>query len=116
MFNINGRETMSTFRKPTKTAEIVRAVSGAGYDDVLIIDEETASAVLTEKRRELIDRIETGRIDSVRGLAIDVDRDKAAVSRDLQLLFEHDLIDYEREGRRKVPVIKHETVLVEPVL
>lgn len=107
---------MSTFRNPTKTAKIVRAVASAGYDDVLVLDEKTASAVLTEKRRELLDYIETGAVESVRSLAIDIDRDKAAVSRDLQLLFEYDLIDYEREGRRKVPVMKHETVLVEPIL
>lgn len=107
---------MSTFRNPAKTAKIVRAVASVGYDDVLVLDEQTASAVLTEKRRELLDHIETGAVESVRSLAIDVGRDKAVVSRDLQLLFEYDLIDFEREGRRKVPMMKHETVLVEPIL
>lgn len=107
---------MSTFRNPEKTTNIVRAIGDAGYDDVLVLDEETASSVLTEKRRELFDRIESGDVDSVRGLAVEVGRDKAAVSRDLRLLFEYDLIDFETEGRRKVPVQNHETVLVEPIL
>ena len=107
---------MSALRDPEKTTDIVRAISDAGYDDVLVLDEETASSVLTEKRRELLDRIESGGVESVRGLAVDVGRDKAAVSRDLRLLFEYDLIDFETEGRRKVPVQKHETVLVEPIL
>lgn len=107
---------MSSLRDPEKTAEIVRAVASAGYDDVLVLDEETASSILTEKRRELLDRIESENVESVRGLAADVGRDKAAVSRDLRLLFEYDLIDFETEGRRKVPVQKHGTVLVEPIL
>ena len=107
---------MSTFRDPKKTSEIVRAIASTGYDDVLVLDEESASSVLTEKRRELLDRIESGGVESVRGLAADIGRDKAAVSRDLRLLYEYDLIDFETEGRRKVPVQKHETVLVEPIL
>lgn len=107
---------MSSRRNPEKTTEIVRAIADAGYDDVLVLDEATASSVLTEKRRELLDRIESENVESVRGLAADVGRDKAAVSRDLRLLFEYDLIDFETEGRRKVPVQKHGTVLVEPIL
>lgn len=107
---------MSALRDHKKTTEIVRAIANAGYDDVLVLDEETASSVLTGKRRELLDRIESGAVESVRGLAADVGRDKAAVSRDLRLLFEYDLIDFETEGRRKVPVQKHGTVLVEPIL
>ena len=107
---------MSTFRDSEKTATIVRTIASVGYDDVLVLDQEAAASVLTEKRRELLDRIDAGSVESVRGLAADSGRDKAAVSRDLQLLFEYDLIDYETDGRRKVPVAKHETVLVEPIL
>lgn len=107
---------MSALRDPEKTTGIVRALSDAGYEDVLVLDEETASSVLTEKRRELLDHIEAGGVESVRNLAAAVGRDKAAVSRDLRRLFEYDLIDFETDGRRKVPIQKHETVIVEPIL
>jgi predicted transcriptional regulator len=108
---------MSTTTDPTqKKAEVTRALARAGYDDVLMIDRETASTVLTTKRRELLEHIREGEIESVRQLATAVDRDKAAVSRDLKTLFTYDLIDYREEGSRKVPELKHETVIVEPIV
>ena len=81
-----------------------------------MLDLDATTRVLTEKRRELLERIDEGNVESVRGLATDLDRDKASVSRDLDLLFEHDIIEYEREGARKIPVPKHKTVLVRPIL
>jgi predicted transcriptional regulator len=66
---------------------------------------------MTEKRQELLERINEGNVESVRGLSDDLDRDKASVSRGLDLLFE-----YERDGPRKIPKGKHETVLVRPLL
>lgn len=99
-----------------KRAEMARALSQAGFDDVLVLDRESAESVLTPKRRELLDRIEEGDIRSIRGLAADLDRDKGAVSKDLDLLFEHDLVIYDSEKNRKIPRPKHETVVVEPIL
>ena len=108
---------MATTSDPTqKKAEVTRALIQAGYDDVLMIDRETASTVLTEKRQELLDRIREGEIESVRQLASDISRDKAAVSRDLELLFRYDLIEYREEGSRKIPELKHDTVIVEPIV
>ncbi len=99
-----------------KRAEMARALTQAGFDDVLVLDRESAESVLTPKRRELLDRIEEGDIRSIRGLAADLGRDKGAVSKDLDLLFEHDLVVYDREKNRKIPRPKHETVVVEPIL
>lgn len=108
---------MATTSDPTqKKAEVTRALIQAGYDDVLMIDRETASTVLTEKRQELLDRIREGEIESVRQLASDIGRDKAAVSRDLELLFRYDLIEYRKEGSRKIPELKHDTVIIEPIV
>lgn len=101
---------------PQKKAEMTRALVEAGYDDVLMLDRDTARSVLTEKRQELLDRIAKGDVRSVRGLADDLDRDKGAVSRDLDRLFEYDLIEYEQDGTRKIPTVKHDTVVVEPIL
>lgn len=97
-------------------AEFIRRLMTGGFEDVLVLDLDAATRILTEKRRELLERIEEGDVESVRSLADELGRDKAAVSRDLDLLFEHDLIEYEREGSRKIPNPKHETVLVKPIL
>ena len=97
-------------------AEFIRKLMTGGLEDVLVLDLDTATRVLTEKRRELLERVDEGDVESIRGLAADLDRDKAAVSRDLDKLFEYDLIEYERDGARKIPKTKHETVLVKPIL
>jgi predicted transcriptional regulator len=49
-------------------------------------------------------------------VASDIGRDKAAVSRDLELLFRYDLIEYREEGSRKIPQPKHDTVIFEPIV
>ncbi|WP_171814985.1 HVO_A0114 family putative DNA-binding protein [Halovivax ruber] len=45
-----------------------------------------------------------------------VDRNVSAVSRNLDVLFEADLIEYERDGRSKRPQLAHQTVLIEPLV
>ena len=102
-------------RSRDRTA-FARALTEAGFTDFLMLNRETAESVLTERRVELLERIRDGDINSVRGLADDLGRDKAAVSRDLGLLFEHNAIDYETEGSRKIPTLKHKRIVVEPIL
>lgn len=99
-----------------KRLEFSRALVRAGYDDVLTLERESAGELLSPSRLELIDRLRQGSVESVRALAAELDRDKAGVSRDLKLLAEHDVIEYEDRGRSKVPALKHETVVVEPVV
>lgn len=100
----------------SESTEFIRKLMTGGLEDVLVLDLDAATRVLTEKRRELLERIDEGDVESVRGLADDLDRDKAAVSRDLDKLFEYGLIEYDRDGARKIPKTKHETVLVKPIL
>lgn len=108
---------MATQRKqPTTKTEFIRQLAEAGFSDFLVIDTDTAESVLTDRRLELLETIRSGSIDSVTNLAETLDRDPAAISRDLDLLFEHDLIEYEQDGSRKIPILKHESVLVEPIL
>lgn len=99
-----------------ESTEFMRKLMQGGFEDVLVLDFDAAMRVLTEKRRELLERIDEGDVESVRGLADDLDRDKASVSRDLDTLFEYELVEYERDGARKIPKTKHETVLVKPIL
>lgn len=96
-------------------SRMARALATSGFEDVLVTDRATAKRVLTEKRQELIARIRAGDIESVRGLAADLDRDVSGVSRDLDLLFEADIIEFETDGQRKIPRLKHDTVVAEPI-
>lgn len=52
----------------------------------------------------------------MRDLARRLDRDVSIVSRDLDVLFEAEVVDFEEEGRAKKPVLAHENIFVEPVL
>lgn len=103
-------------RRTESNLWFVRLLAEAGLSDFIVISKETAESVLTTRRLELLERLRDADYASMTELAEDLGRDKAAVSRDLDLLFEHALVDYERNGRRKRPVLAHETVLVEPLL
>lgn len=96
--------------------EFSRALVREGYEDVLTLSQEDATIILGTGRLEIIDRLREGNVGSVRSLADDLGRDKAGVSRDLKLLAEHDIVEYEDRGRAKVPKLKHETVVVEPIV
>ncbi|WP_435065163.1 transcriptional regulator [Halobaculum sp. EA56] len=96
-------------------AEFARRLASAGYDDFLILDREAATRVLTERREELIDAIRAESPASITALANAVDRDVAAVHRDLDVLFEYSIVEYEESDGRKAPRLKHDRVFVEPV-
>lgn len=96
--------------------EFVRALAEAGYSDAVVLRRESASEILTEQRVRMLEALRDREFDSMTSLAEHLDRKKTAVKRDLDVLFEHDLVVYEEEGRRKAPRLKHEHVFVEPVL
>lgn len=99
-----------------KRAKIARALAEEGFEDVYVLDRESAERVLTTKRTELLDRVRDEKVKSVRSLARTLNRDKGSVSRDLEILARHDLVEFREDGTRKIPAIKHETVIVEPVV
>lgn len=105
---------MTVDTRETK-AEFARRLASAGYDDFLILDREEATSVLTERREELVDAIRAESPESITALAEVVERDVAAVHRDLDVLFEHSVVTYEESGGRKAPRLKHGRVFVEPV-
>lgn len=96
--------------------EFLKRLAAAGYEGVLVLQLETVERVLTPKRRELIDVIRTEDVASIRDLARRVDRDPSAVHKDLQKLFEIGIVDFEEDGSRKVPRIRPNTIMVEPIL
>jgi predicted transcriptional regulator len=98
-----------------KRGEIARALAKQGMDDVFVLNRESAREVLTEKRTEILDTLKSEDVESVRHLADILDRDKSVVSQDLQVLAKNDIVEYEKEGRRKIPQVKHENVVVAPI-
>lgn len=99
-----------------KRMRFSRILAGAGYPDVLTLSRESGMEVLTEPRVEILDTLREDDPPSVRALAERLGRDKAAVSRDLKVLAEHDVVEYLTDGRAKAPRLKHETVIVEPIV
>jgi len=85
-------------------------------EGVQVLSLETAQEVLTPKRYEIVDLLSREDVDSVRGLARRLDRDKAQVSRDLGVLAEHSIITYDTDGRSKRPRLVQEHIVIEPLV
>lgn len=106
--------TVKQQQKPP--VDFIRALSAGGLDDAHIINRETAERVLTTERKRLLEAIGNRNIDSVRDLSRQLDRNVSVVSRDLDVLFEADIIEFETEGRSKTPVLAHDHVVIEPLV
>jgi len=100
--------------------EFADALNAGGYTNVLVLRRENGREVLTEGRQEVIRCLDEhgDAVESVSALARHLGRDKGAVSKDLARLAELDIVVYEGEGdgEAKRPVLKHDTVVVEPVV
>lgn len=101
--------------RAARRARMARALARGGMEGVQVLSFESAEKVLTPKRRELIETLRTEDVESVRHLARCVDRDKGQVSRDLGVLAEHGVIQYEENGRAKRPHLVQEYLTVEPI-
>lgn len=91
------------------------ALNGAGYDDVYVLAREDARRVLDEHREAILDYLRDHDVSSVSELASALDRDTGNVSRDLQMLADHGIVNMTVDGRAKVPELVHELVVVEPL-
>lgn len=96
--------------------EFTKQLVEGGFEDVLVLQRATAERVLTEKRMELVETVAADEVSSVRDLARQLDRDVSIVSRDLDVLFEAEVLDYEQHGRSKKPVLAHENIFIEPLV
>lgn len=103
----------------TQRENFAAALNEQGYTDILVLRRATGREILTQSRLELVDYLDTHGDDvvSVSDLARGLDRDKGAVSKDLQRLSELDVVAYEGEGNgdAKRPMLKHDTIVVEPI-
>lgn len=67
--------------------------------------------VFTKKRMELMKDIIDNEPNSIRELASSVERDIKNVFEDLKLLHGFNLIEFEKEGKCKKPVVKSRTII-----
>lgn len=95
--------------------QLSKTLSKEGYEDVLFLSLKDARRVLTEKRLEIIQTIKGKEIESIRDLARKLDRKENVVYDDLKLLFEEGVIDFEEEANRKIPVLRHENIWIQPI-
>jgi len=100
--------------------EFAADLNAQGYTDLLVVRRESGRYILTEGRLELVQHLDQhgSAVDSVSDLARQLDRDKGAVSKDLNRLAELDVIEYEGsgDGTAKRPRLKHNHVVIEPVV
>lgn len=99
-----------------RRTEMARALARGGMEDVHVLSLDSAEIVLTRRRREILEVLRAEEIASVRELARRLDRDKAQVSRDLQVLAEHAVIHYETDGRAKAPRLSQSRLVIEPIV
>lgn len=97
-------------------ASFAETLTEHGYPDTLVLARERAGDVFHARRLELLDHLKDHNPKSVRALADALEYDKGVVSRDLQLLAQIDVVEYEDLGRSKAPRLKHNHVVVEPVV
>lgn len=97
-------------------ATFSEALTQHGFPDTLVLARERAGDIFHERRIEILDYLNEHNPQSVRALAEELDYDKGVISRDLQKLADIDVIEYVEDGRAKAPRLKHNHVVVEPVV
>lgn len=96
--------------------EFAKTMLEAGYrGETLITDKEGFKKITTDKRLEILSKLKEEQIESVQDLADKLNRDRANLSRDLDTLFKEDMINYEREGKKKKPKLKHSRIAIRPL-
>lgn len=82
-------------------------------DKALIVpDAKTLIKVFTKKRMELIDKINKYQPQSVQELADITKRKKQAVDEDLKILKHYNIIELVEEGRKTVPIVVREVIVL----
>lgn len=92
------------------------ALAQHGFPDTLVLARERAEDVFHDRRLEIVDYLSDHEPRSVRALADELGYDKGVVSRDLRKLARIDVVEYDTEGRAKAPRLKHDHVVVEPIV
>jgi len=101
--------------KNSDSTNFLRALAEAGYEDSLVLRRETAERVMSDERARIIEELRDDDVRSIRELARRLERDAGAVKRDLDVLFDCDVIEYDEQGARKAPRLKYKNLFVEPL-
>lgn len=92
------------------------ALAREGYADVLVLPREDATDLVTDRRLAILDYLREHDPDSVSELADALGYDIGDVSRDLDVFARYDEMERVTEGRRKIPRLKHDHVVLEPLV
>jgi DNA-binding transcriptional ArsR family regulator len=92
------------------------ALARGGHTDVLVLPREDAADLVTDRRLAILDHLREHDPDSVSALADALGYDVGDVSRDLDVLGRYDVTERVTKGRRKVPRLKHDHVVLEPLV
>ena len=104
-----------SYVEDAETREFIRkVVMEDPGESVYILPKEGSDEILTEKRMEIIRTLREEDVKSIRSLARILERDVSAVSRDLEILWENDIIEYREEQNRKIPELTTDKIVVEP--
>lgn len=99
-----------------RRSEFADALAREGYADVLVLPREDATELVTDRRLAILDHLREHDPDSVSALADALGYDIGDVSRDLDVLARYDVTERVTEGRRKIPRLKHDHVVLEPLV
>ena len=96
--------------------DIVEAMESVPENRTLWLKPSTFKDLFTDKRLEIVEKLKEDEFESIRDLANSVDREPSAVQKDLKQLFEHAVVDFREESTQKIPELRPDSILVEPIL
>ncbi len=96
-----------------KIKNIIESTRDSDFERILVVPlEEWNPSILSEKRKRLLLRLKAGKIESESDLARQLGRKRPNVMVDLKLLEHYGLIERIKHGRRTVPrVVKNQIVI-----
>lgn len=96
--------------------QTAKALSSAGFGDVHVLSHEAADRALSQRTRRIIRALAAEEFSSQRKLAEYLDADPGNIKRDLAALIDEDIVAIEQDGQAKRPYLKHDTIVVEPLV
>lgn len=86
---------------------------GADYKEEVISHDEKSLSALTPKRIQIMEYVSNNTVGSIQELAQKLNRDYKNVYDDVRALSDNGLIELNKEGKRRVPVLKADNILIE---
>lgn len=86
---------------------------GADYKEEIISYSEKSLSVLTHKRVYLMEYLSKNEVKSIQDLADALNRDYKNVYDDVKVLFDNGLIDLDKVGKRRIPILTADNILIE---